>query len=138
VTRAFATRRSIDRPAEEVWRRLTDWNRAAGWLGVDGVRADGPTAVGTRLAFRTRGKEHTSEITAVQPGRSVVLRSIQGGVTADYRYAVEPDGTGSEVCLDADVRTRGLWSLAAPMIRAAIRRSDTDQLARLERELTSG
>ena len=45
---AFAVSRVVDRPAAEVWRRLTDWDNAAGWLGVDSVGADGPTAVGTR------------------------------------------------------------------------------------------
>lgn len=137
MTRAFAARRTVDRPAEEVWRRLTDWERAAGWLGVDAIAADGPTEPGTRLTFTTRGKQYVSEITAVQPGRSVTLRSTQGGVTADYRYTVEPDGAGSAVTLDADVRTRGPWTLLAPVIRAAIRRTDSGQLGRLDRELAA-
>jgi hypothetical protein len=51
---------------------------------------DGATAVGTTLRFTTRGKEQASEISALEPGRSVTLRSRQGGVTADYTYGVEP------------------------------------------------
>jgi uncharacterized protein YndB with AHSA1/START domain len=138
MTRAFTRSRTIDRPADDVWRQLTDWDSAAGWLGVDAISASGPTAPGTVLTFHTRGKEHTSTITAVEPGRSVVLRSVQGGVTADYRYAVEPAGTGSRVTVDADVRTSGAMRLLGPVIRAAIRRTDRDQLDRLAATLRTG
>jgi uncharacterized protein YndB with AHSA1/START domain len=133
MVQAFRTTREIGRPVDEVWRQLTDWDRAAGWLGVDSIRADGPTRVGTTLRFTTRGKERTSEIAALDPGRSVTLRSRQGGVTADYTYAVEPHGAGTRVTLVADVVTRGLWRVAAPAIRVAIRRTDAGQLDALDR-----
>ena len=137
MTRAFAATRDIDRPAEQVWARLTDWDRAAGWLGVDSIRADGPTAVGTTLRFTTRGKDRTSEIAALDPGWSITLRSRQGGVTADYTYGVEPTAAGSRVTLVAEVATRGEWTLAGPMIRAAIRRTDSAQLDAFDRELAT-
>ena len=132
---AFTATRVLDAPADLVWEELTDWSSAAGWLGVQAVRAEGPTAVGTRLAFTARGRERRSEITALETGRSITLRSVQGGVTADYRYAVEPDGPRSRVTLVADVRTAGLWTLLAPVLRAAIRREDSGQLDALARRL---
>jgi uncharacterized protein YndB with AHSA1/START domain len=137
MVQAFRTTREIGRPAAEVWRQLTDWDRAAGWLGVDSIRPDGATQVGTTLRFTARGKERTSEITAVDPGRSITLRSRQGGVTADYTYAVAPAGAGSHVTLDADVTTTGAWALVAPAIRAAIRRADAGQLGALDEEPTA-
>jgi uncharacterized protein YndB with AHSA1/START domain len=136
VTEAFTRSRHVDHPTDDVWRELTAWDRAAGWLGVDGLVADGPTAVGTRLTFRTRGKEHVSVITDVDPGRSMTLRSVQGGVTADYTYTVTPDGAGSRVTLTADVGTRGPWRLLAPVVRTAMRRTDGDQLGALHQQLT--
>ena len=136
MVQAFTVTREVDHPAEEVWRRLTDWERAAGWLGVDAIRADGPTAVGTTLRFVTRGKERTSRIVALDDGRSITLRSQQGGVTADYTYAVEPAAASSRVTLIADVRTAGAWRLAGPAIRAAIRRTDSGQLDSFDRELS--
>jgi uncharacterized protein YndB with AHSA1/START domain len=135
MTTAFTASRLIDRPAGEVWRRLTDWEHAAGWLGVDSVAADGPTAVGTRLRVHTRGKEQRSEITELQPGRSVTLRSQQGGVTADYTYTVEAADGGSRLTLVADVGMRGAWVLAGPALRAVIRRSDRGQVDALAHEL---
>ena len=137
MPQAFTVSRTVPRPADQVWEQLTDWNFAAGWLGVDSIRAEGATAVGTRLRFSTRGKERRSEIAALDPGRSITLRSHQGGVTADYTYTVAPAGADSLVGLVADVRTRGLWTLAAPAIRAAIRRTDSGQLDALHRELTA-
>jgi uncharacterized protein YndB with AHSA1/START domain len=134
MPRAFTASQTVDRPPGEVWQQLTDWPRAAGWLGVDGIRAEGPTEVGTRLVFTARGRERTSEITALDPGRSITLRSRQGGVVADYTYGVEPRGGGSLLTLVADVRTSGAWALAGPAIRAAIRRSDSGQLRALAGE----
>src|SRR4051794_39767680 len=137
MTQAFTVTRTIPHPVDQVWEQLTDWNSAAGWLGVDDMRADGPASVGTRLHFSTRGKERSSEIAALDPGRSVTLRSRQGGVTADYTYTVGTDAGCTRVTLVVDVRTRGLWTLAAPVIRAAIRRTDSGQLDALSRELTA-
>lgn len=128
MAQAFRVERALDRPADVIWARLTDWDRAAGWLGVESLRAGGPTAVGTDLVFRVRGKERRSEIVALEAGRSVTLRSRQGGVTADYTYTVEPAGSGSRATLTADVRTAGAWSLLGPAIRRAIRRADSGQL----------
>jgi uncharacterized protein YndB with AHSA1/START domain len=137
MVQAFTAARELDRPPEEVWAQLTDWDRAAGWLGVDSLRAEGPTAVGTELVFLARGKERRSEIVALEPGRSLTLRSRQGGVTADYTYAVAPAGSGSRATLTADVRTSGVWALLGPVIRAAIRKEDSGQLDALARVIAA-
>jgi uncharacterized protein YndB with AHSA1/START domain len=137
MAQAFTAVRELDRPPEEVWARLTDWERAAGWLGVDSIRAEGPTAVGTELVFRARGKDRRSEIVALDAGRSLTLRSRQGGVTADYTYTVEPAAAGSRATLTADVRTSGPWSLAGPVIRLAIRRADAGRLEALATALAA-
>jgi uncharacterized protein YndB with AHSA1/START domain len=145
VTQAFHATTVIDRPAAAVWAALTDWPRAAEWMpGVDAVRTRGtagadPAAVGTELIVRARGKDRTSTITAVVPGRSLTLTSVQGGVTADYAYTVAPssEGDGTTVTLAADVRTRGWWTVFGPLLRAAIRRADGGQLDAFRRVVTA-
>jgi uncharacterized protein YndB with AHSA1/START domain len=137
MAQAFEVVREFDHPAEKVWAQLTDWNRAAGWLGVESIRAEGPTAADTTLVFRTRGKERRSEIADLSPGRSITLRSVQGGVTADYAYTVEPAGTGSRATLAVDVRVTGIWTLLGPVIRGAIRRQDSSQLDELARTMAA-
>ena len=88
MTEVFTAETTIDRPVDEVWARLIDWDLAAQWMpGVDALHAHGPTATGTTLVFTTRGKKRTGHIAALEPGRSITLRSIQGGLTGDYVYA---------------------------------------------------
>ncbi|GAA1839871.1 hypothetical protein GCM10009836_18860 [Pseudonocardia ailaonensis] len=125
--KAFETAVQIDRPVPDVWRELTDWERGPRWMpGVEAVRRDGAT-----LTFRARGKERTSRIAEVVAGSSVTLVSVQGGVTARYTYTLEPSGRGTRASLCADVVTTGVTTLFGPLIRVAVRRTDSVQPARL-------
>ena len=125
----FTAETTIDAPIDAVWARLIDWDTAAQWMpGVDALRAQGPTAAGTTLVFTTRGKQRTGQIAALDPGRSVTLRSIQGGVTADYVYTCTRHGNETRVSLVADCRITGPVRLLGPVIRSAIRRADGGQL----------
>jgi carbon monoxide dehydrogenase subunit G len=129
VAEVFSVETTIDRPVAEVWARLTDWPRATEWMpGVKSVRVDGDT-----LTVHTRGKDRTSRITAYEPGRSVTLTSVQGGVRADYAYTCEPSGAGTRVSLRADCETSGVWRLAGGMLRVAIRKADSGQLESFKR-----
>ena len=132
---AFTARTTIDRPAAAVWGALVDWDQAHRWMdGVDSLRAEGATEVGTRLTFRSRGKDRASTIADLQPGRSVRLRSEQGGVTADYLYRLDPvDDQRTRVELVADCSTGGAWRLVGPLLRALLRRADGNQLDNLKR-----
>jgi uncharacterized protein YndB with AHSA1/START domain len=133
MSTAFTASQVIDRPAETVWRVLTDWHRAADWMaGVDSVTPVDDTT----LRFVARKRERTSEITAVRPGESITLTSVQGGVRADYTYSVEAVGTNrttTRATLVADVTTKPLWRPMAPALRALIRRTDGGQLDALKR-----
>jgi carbon monoxide dehydrogenase subunit G len=129
MTEVFTSQTTIDRPADAVWGQLTNWDDATRWMpGVDALCAHGPTATGTTLVFTTRGKERTAQIATVDPGRSVTLRSVQGGVTADYVYSCAPLGDATRVSLVADCRITGPARLIGPVIRSAIRRADRRQL----------
>jgi hypothetical protein len=68
MTEVFTADTTIDRPVDVVWARLIDWDSATRWMpGVDALRAQGPTKIGTTLIFTTRGKERTGQIAAPQP-----------------------------------------------------------------------
>lgn len=122
---AFTATQVINRPADTVWRVLTDWHHAPDWMpGVDSVTPVDDTT----LRFVARQRERTSEITAVRPGETITLTSVQGGVRADYTYTVEPVGTTTRATLVADVTTTPLWRPVAPALRALIRRTDGGQL----------
>jgi carbon monoxide dehydrogenase subunit G len=139
MTEVFSAETTIGRPVEVVWARLIDWDNAARWMpGVDALRAQGPTAAGTTLVFTTRRKERTGEIAALDPERSITLRSIQGGVTADYIYSCARRGEGTRVSLVADCRMTGPVWLLGPVIRSAIRRADSGQLDAFAATFTPG
>lgn len=135
---AFTASATIDRPVEQVWAALTDWANAPQWMnGIDWM--DGKTAPGATLTFHTRGKDRTSEIVALEPGRSLTLRSVQGGATADYVYALSPTDDGRTVAtLTADCEMRGALRLLGPVIRPAIRRTDGGQMDALKSFVEAG
>ena len=139
MTEVFTAETIIHRSVDTVWARLIDWDSAARWMsGVDALRAHGPTAAGTTLVFTTRGKERTGQIAAMDPGRSITLRSIQGGVTADYVYACARHGEGTRVSLVAECRMTGPVRLLGPVIRSAIRKADSGQLDTFAARFTPG
>ena len=141
MARTFAVAETIDRPARAVWAALTDWPNAHIWMrGIDRMEAQGETAAGTELRFHAREAERTSVIARCDEGRSIVLRSVQGGVTADYTYELQPAGDGAtRVTLVAECRFRGmLYRLMSPLIRRAIQSTDGKQLEQLKRVVEAG
>ena len=124
-----------------VWKALTNWDNAHRWMpGIDGMKAEGETVTGTKLTFRARGAERSSTIIHCDVGRSIVLRSIQGGVTADYTYEVhEIDEGSARVTLVADCQITGIWwRVMSPLLRLAIRFSDGKQLRLLKGVVEEG
>ena len=96
--------------------------------GVDSLHARGASAPGTALVLTARGKERTGQIAALEPGRSITLRSVQGGVTANYVCACSQQDAGTRVSLTVDCRTSGTFRLLGPVIWSAIRRADAGEL----------
>lgn len=132
----FSVETTIANPSTEVWAALTDWENAPKWIrGIDRMEADGGTATGTKLTFFAHGSARSSVIADCDASRSIRLRSVQGGVTADYSYALHPIGEdGTRVTLVADCRSEGFWWRAiSPFIRVAIRLTDGKQLEGLKR-----
>ena len=136
MSKALEAQATIDAPVGVVWSALTDWDNAHRWMaGVDSMTADGGVEVGTKLTFRARGKDRPSEIAQLEPGRSVTLRSVQGGVVADYTYELTPiNDHATRASLVAECSTSGLlWNLAGPVLRFAMRRTDGGQIDALKK-----
>lgn len=134
----FATEATILASREDVWATLTDWSRAPEWMdGVDGLAADGPVAAGTQLTFTTAGRERCSSILDATPAESLTIRSVLRGVTADYVYVLEDADDGTRVSLTATCATSGVQRLLGPVLKDAMRRTDSGQLDAL-RTLVEG
>lgn len=129
MTTAFTATTTVGYPVATVWERLVDWDTAHRWMpGVGAARGEGPVAPGSTVVFTARGKERRATIATLEPGRSITLRSVQGGLTADYTYECVADGPATRVGLVADCSMAGPVRLLAPLIRYAIRRADGGQL----------
>ncbi|GIE93029.1 SRPBCC family protein [Paractinoplanes rishiriensis] len=129
MTTAFTATETVDRPAAEVWAHLNTWT----WMpGVEDVRVRG-----SELGFRARGRERTARLEVPDDGRTVIVHSRQGGVTAAYTYHCVPDGDRTRLTLIADVAVAGGFRPFAGLLRYAIRRADGGQLAALKRSLAA-
>ena len=84
--------------------------------GVGSLRARDASVPGAALMFTARGKERTGQIAAPEVGRSITLRSVQGGVTADYVYACSQQDAWTGVSLTVDCRTSGAFRPLGPVI----------------------
>ncbi len=141
MTQTISATENISRPPEHVWAVLTDWPGAVRWMnGIESMSIEGDTVEGARVRFFTRGQDRDSVIARCDPGREIVLRSQQGGVTADYTYSLEPVGESStRVSLVTECHFSGLrYRLLGPLIRFAIRRTDGGQIAALKRVIEEG
>jgi carbon monoxide dehydrogenase subunit G len=133
MTVAIDTSELVQAAPAAVWALLTDWERMDRWVtGASDFRGPTPPAKGGTVAFTARGVERSSTISELDPGRALTLTSVQGPVTAHYRYALAPEAGGTKVSLRAEVTVRGPLRLLAPTIRRSIMKEDGGQLARLK------
>lgn len=79
-----------------------------------------------------------SEVVQFARGRSIALESTQGGITAVYRYDIEPLEGGSRITLDVTCEATGFWKLLHPVIVRAMKKSDSSHLRRLGETLEKG
>jgi uncharacterized protein YndB with AHSA1/START domain len=138
----------IDRPADEVWRLVADYDRDPEWRGGVATMAPstaGPVVVGTTTAeqLRMAGRTFTNTgvVTTVEPGRRFAWRTTSG-VPAHGSRAVTPLAAGrSRVDLEMVVTVTGLHRLVRPALAAMMRRglaADAARLARLASVVDGG
>lgn len=124
----FASEVVIERPPAQVWAALTDWEQAPDWMdGVEQLQADGPVEAGTALTFRSNGRDRVSHIVDAQPDRRLVIRSVLRGVTADYAYALDALDGATRLTLRATCGVSGMRRVFGPVLREAMRRTDSRQ-----------
>ena len=136
----FAER--IDRPREEVFAFLVDFDRAAEWapeITRVEMLTGGPLRVGSRyreMRWTSKGESHIDmEVTAFDPPGRYSAAFDAGGYHATFNYMFTPDGDGTRVEMSCIVRADGARKLLSPIITWLLRRQDKQKLRNLKRVL---
>lgn len=124
-------RTEIDSPRDrdEVFEYLATFSNAGEWdPGVTGAEplTPGPPEVGSayRLHVRVAGRDVPFDyrVVAIDRPSRVVLRAEQSGMVSTDTITVESAGTGSQVGYVAELESRGLLRLAAPLVARSFRK----------------
>lgn len=130
----------IDRPPEKVASYAGDPTNAPEWyVNIRSVdwQTPPPVAVGSRMDFVARflGRRlaYTYEVVELEPMRRLVMRTSAGPFPMEttYTWAPTSDG-GTRMTLCNRGIPSGFSRFAAPVLERAMRRSTTQDLARLK------
>ena len=98
-----------------------------------------PVAVGSRMDFVARflGRrlEYTYEVTELVPGERLEMRTAQGPFPMRTTYTWAAEGDATRMTLRNDGEPSGFASVTAPVMKVAMRRAMTKDLAALKRIL---
>jgi uncharacterized membrane protein len=101
-----------------------------------------PVQVGSRIAFAARflGRrlEYIYEVTVLEPGERLVMRTEQGPFPMETTYTWAPRGaTATAMTLRNRGEPAGFASVAAPVMAGAVRRATESDLRKLKSLLES-
>lgn len=133
----------IDRPRDEVAAYAGDPTHAPEWyVNIKSVEweTEPPLRVGSRIAFVARflGRRlaYTYEVTEVEPGARLVMRTAQGPFPMETSYQWEDAGAGrTRMSLRNRGTPSGFSRLVAPFMGMAVRRANQNDLASLKARL---
>src|SRR5207302_10003752 len=101
--------------------------------------ADGQVGPGMRVeriaSFLGRRIEYVNEVTELEPGKRLVMRSVKAPFPMEVTYEFEDAGQGTRMRIRNRGDTGGLYRLAGPMLAAAVRRGVGRDLAALKKLL---
>jgi uncharacterized membrane protein len=137
---------TIERPVGAVAAYVADPAHAPDWYdNIDSVTwvTEPPAAVGSRVAFEARflGRRlaYTYEVVEFVPDERLVMRTEQGPFPMETTYTWHPEGEGqTRMTLRNRGRPAGFARVTAPMMAAAMRRANRQDLAKLRALLEAG
>jgi uncharacterized protein YndB with AHSA1/START domain len=133
----------ISRRPEDVFAYVTDPSHLPKWQeSVVKVEGQAPYTVGSKVVVTRRvgrmEREMTSEIAALSPPRSWVIRGVDGPIRGNVQGSVEPlgDGERSQVTIALDLEGHGLGKLLLPLIvRRQVEKEMPKNMEALKRQL---
>lgn len=119
----------IRRPAEEVFAYISNVDRHAEWSNaVVESKQEGFGQVGKGTRFRERLKflgrtvDGLSEVSAFEPNQRVEFRSLSGPMPNKWDVVLQQSDGVTVLTSHGEAEPGGLFKLASPMMRGALRR----------------
>ena len=136
----------INRPRDEVAAYASDPDNATAWYrNIKRVewKSARPLQIGSRIAFVAeflgRTIAYTYEVGEMVPGERFVMATAEGPFAMETTYSwSDTPNEGTKMQLRNRGRPSGFGKVAAPMMKAAMRRANSKDLARLKQILESG
>jgi hypothetical protein len=133
----------IRRPCAEVAAYAGDPTNAPEWYtNIASIewRTPPPVAVGSRMdfvaTFLGRRLAYTYEVVELEPGRRLVMRTADGPFPMETTYTWEPVGDdATRMTLRNRGRPSGFAAVTGPVMAAAMKRANRQDLAALRRRL---
>jgi uncharacterized membrane protein len=135
----------VARPRHAVAAYASDPANDADWIGAlteVRVLTDPPFGVGSRVlrvaSFLGRRIEYVNEVTELDPGRRLAMRSVKAPFPMTVVYEWEDAGDGAtRMRIRAGGDASGFYRVAGPLLSRAVRRGIEGDLERLRRALES-
>ena len=136
----------INGPRDEVAAYASDPDNATAWYrNIKRVewKSGKPLRIGSRIAFVAeflgRTIAYTYEVGEITPGERFVMATTEGPFAMETTYSwSDTPSEGTKMQLRNRGRPSGFGRVAAPMMKAAMRRANSKDLARLKQILESG
>jgi carbon monoxide dehydrogenase subunit G len=133
----------IDRPAEAVWKFISDWSNAPKWMpGALEVRqtSAGPLGIGTTLQSRwSTMSPGASLVTECEPGRKITLLTTLPQMIRGTRESLMLENIEGKTRLNTawELKFNGFYRLVGPFLVGRIRKSNEAMVSNVKRILES-
>jgi len=84
------------------------------------------------VTFSYQGTPASAFIDVADRPNRLVIRRVNGPVSATFDYRLEPDGAATVIRLRADLKAEQALSVVGPLLRRALARTDSNQLELLK------
>lgn len=133
---------TIEAPRDDVARYVIDHRNDPVWIGgitESELLGEPPVAVGSRVrrvaSFMGKRIEYVNEVTRLEPGALLEMRSIKSPFPMIVTYAFETAGRGTRTSVRVQGDPSALYRLAGHLVSKRVRRSVEGDLGTLKRLL---